>query len=272
MRSYREERGIVRRAVALSLGVAAAIAALASSTRAHAAEPWVSRPLTLPSGVWAFDAGLGVAHTEPANTSLTGAGMNLEGAVGLTSRIQLGVRTGVRFGNDGKVLEADSYGRLYDQETFGTGIDTFANPEISVTGTVVRTGIVELGLQGRGYLPFEQGTRPGVLFGMPLMFHLGGFARIDTGAYVPFIFSNPVQSALDIPGNFWFQVADRVWLGPMSGVRVRRHGTDLRLGFGLGYQIASFLDFKTQFLFPTINQDGGAQTFGFGVGLEIRIE
>ena len=190
----------------------------------------------------------------------------------ITSHIQLGVRSGARFNDEAKALGADQYGRIFDQETYGTGLDTFANPEISVTGSVVRTAVVELALQGRGYLPFETGTRPGVLLGMPLAVHLGSIARLDTGAYVPVLFYNPIQSQLSIPANFWFQVADRVWLGPMTGVRVHRNGTDLRIGFGLGYQIASFLDFKTQFLFPAVNQDNGSQTFGFGVGLEIRIE
>ncbi len=46
--------------------------------------------------------------------------------------------------------------------------------------------------------------------------------------------------------------------------------TNFSLGFGLGYSITHYLDFKTMFLFPTINND--SRIFGTGAGIEIRIE
>ena len=242
----------------------------ARAGEARAAEPWVSRPITLPMGTFAFDGGLGVAHVGSGVGSFTGGGANLEGAVGITSHLQLGVRTGLRFGTDGKILSADNYGRLFDAETFGVGNDAVANPEVSLTGAIVRAEIVEVALQGRVYLPFEANTRPGLMFGVPVMLHLGGIARIDTGGYVPFVFTDPIQSGLVVPVDVWFQASRRFWIGPITGLRFRRHGTDLRAGAGLGYQIASFLDFKAQFYFPAINQD--SQAFGFGAGLQIRIE
>ncbi len=221
---------------------------------------------------WAFDAGLGVAHVGVGDANVTGVGVNLEGAVGVTSHLQLGLRTGVRGGSEGRALGADAYGRLYDAQTFGVGADPFANPEFSITGTIVRVRVAELALQGRAYLPFEAGSRPGFLFGMPVMFHLGDVARIDMGAYVPVIFTTPFQSGVSAPVDVWFAATSRLWLGPMTGLRFRKAGTDLRMGVGLGYQITSFLDFKTQFLFPQINQPAGGREFGFGAGIQIRIE
>ncbi len=240
---------------------------------ASAADQWVSRPITLPRATFAFDAGLGVSHLGLGNdVSITGAGANLEGAVGITSHIQLGVRTGIRAGADGKALGADAYGRLFDSLTYGVGRDTLANPEISLRGAIVRTEVVELALDGRTWLPVEPGTRPGILFGVPVLIHLGGLARLDMGGYALLVTTNPVQGGILVPVDVWFQPTRKLWLGPLTGLRFRKNGTDLRAGFGLGYQLASFVDFKTQFVFPQINQDDGRREFGFGAGVQIRIE
>lgn len=255
-----------------SVMISAMLGVAVTCTReANAAAPWVARPITLPDAHWAFDAGLGIAHAGGPN-AITGTGVNMEGAVGITSHLELGFRTGVRGGNDGRATIADTYGRLYDWQTFGVGNDTLANPEIKVTGSIVRASIVEIALQGRGVIPFEGGTRPGFLFGVPITFHAGSILRIDTGGYVPVVFHDPVEAALVVPGDFWFQASSRFWIGPMTGARFRRRGTDVRLGMGLGYQITSFLDFKSQFYFPAINQDNGTNAFGVGAGIQIRIE
>ena len=255
------------------MAVAALVTLLAHEPAALAADQWVSRPLTLPRGTFAFDAGLGVANVgDGKNPAVIGAGANLEGAVGITSSFQLGLRTGVRGGLDGRSLQADNYGRLYDSLYFGTGQSTVANPEISVRGSLVRAEVVELGLEGRTWLPFEPGTHPGILFGVPMMLHLLGMMRLDMGAYVPFITANPIQSGLIVPVDVWFQPTRKFWIGPLTGLAFRKAGTDLRAGAGLGYQLVSFVDFKAQFVFPHINQDNGAREFGFGAGFQIRIE
>jgi hypothetical protein len=258
-----------------SVALAAALAlgcAFAPARAALAADQWVSRPLTLPSGTFAFDAGLGVSHLGVGSTGLTGAGANFEAAVGITSHFQLGVRTGIRGGTDGKVLGSDAYGRLYDSLTFGVGLDTVANPEIALRGSLARTEIVEVALDGRTYLPIEPGTKPGILIGVPFLFHLARVARLDVGAYVPFITTNPIQSGVVVPVDVWFQPTRKFWLGPLTGLRFRKGGTDLRMGGGLGYQAASFVDFKAQLVFPQVNQDDGTREFGFGVGVQLRIE
>jgi hypothetical protein len=261
------------------LGLALAGFAVTASVagRAHAAPEWVDRPMTLPAGDFAFDVGLGVGHI-PGRPDDTNAGFNLEGAVGITSRVELGVRTGVRFG-DGydRSIQPDFYGRLFDRQTFDLGDAVVSNPEIRVVGALVRESIVELGLEGRVVIPFADNTGAGLLFGVPLAFHLGGIVRIDTGAYLPVIFPprRDDEVGLNLPLDVWIQAASRFWLGPMTGLQFNAIGTDhgstnVSLGIGLGYQITHAIDFKGSFLFPDLNDD--SRVFGFGVGLQFRIE
>jgi hypothetical protein len=264
--------------VLLSLVSALIAAALVPARSAQAAPPWVDRPLTLPSADWAFDFGLGVAHAPAPDLTVVGA--NAEMAVGITSRVELGVRTGVRFGDlPSRAANADDYGRLFDRETLppgAEGVEVLANPEVRIRGALVREEIVELALEGRVVLPFADGTDAGMLFGVPFAFHLGNRVRLDTGVYVPIIFyPRDTSTGLSAPIDVWIQATRRLWLGPMSGVAFDRIGdnrgtTRVSLGFGLGYQIAHALDLKGMVLFPEINDESRA--FGFGVGLQVRIE
>jgi hypothetical protein len=265
------------------------------SANALAAPPWVDRHLTLPSGDWAFDLGLGVGHV-PRDPLPDGsaAGINAEMAVGVTSRVELGVRTGIRFedfpgaappGFVERSIKADQYGRLFDRQTFDAGTDVMANPELRVRGALVRGRVVELALEGRVVLPLASQTYAGLLFGIPLAFHLGNRVRLDTGAYLPFIFGHggtilgpPATStyfAISLPLDVWIQATPRVWLGPMTGFLVEQPGdpesrTDLSFGFGFGYEITHYLDFRAMLLFPTLNRE--TRIFGVGAGVEIRIE
>jgi hypothetical protein len=265
-----------------SLLFAACSAVLALETReAHGAPPWVDRHLTLPGGDWAFDFGLGIGHESPGPVpDVTGVGINAEMAVGLTDRVELGVRTGLRFGDRGeRGVEADLYGRLFDRQYFDGDGGVMANPEVRVRGALVRGSVFELALEGRLIVPVE-GNTAGALFGVPLMFHLGNRVRLDTGGFTPIIFGNDaVQTRVDIrlPLDVWIQASPRLWLGPMTGVVFSDVGrpparADLSLGFGLGYQITHYLDFKAMLLFPEVTNPNFGPPFGVGAGVEIRIE
>ena len=270
------------------------IAAFAVSFDAAAAPPWVDRHLTLPAGDWAFDAAAGVAHwrPDPARDD-TQPGINLEMAVGVTDRVQLWVRTGMRFGNDfDRSVRADEFARLFDRQTLtldsrAVGTEVFADPEVGVRGALVRHRVFELGLEGRVVLPFAFGTDAGLLFGVPMAFHFGDRVRMDVGVYVPIVFlpGAPPPPApapgpspyfgISLPLDVWIQASPRVWLGPMTGLFVRQPGdaasqTFVSFGFGFGYQITHYLDFKAMLLFPTINTD--SSFFGGGAGIQIRIE
>jgi hypothetical protein len=121
--------------------------------------------------------------------------------------------------------------------------------------------------------------------------------RIDTGGYVPFYLNQgvnvPVRAIISLPFHLWAQLTDKLWLGPLLGVRLfdcpDRFYSDcgnrvsLPLGFGLGYQISRELDLKTQMIFqdvtrstnPPVGETGPRATtpyWGLGAGIEVRVE
>lgn len=249
------------------------VAALAASSRAQA-EIFVHRDLALPGGVWALDLGLGVGHFDPAGPSgpYTGLGFNLEVKGGLTSTLQLGLRTGIRVGNDGKTTRADQYGRTFETETYDTGQEALANPEVSLRFTVVDSPVVDLALEGRLYIPIEAGTSTGVMVAVPLAFHLSPTVRLDTGVFVPIIFTDPTQTIISFPLHLWLQASPQVAVGPITGVQIHNPGgsTTVPLGLGLNYGASSTADLRFWFLFPDIKGDGQTRNFGAGVGVEAR--
>jgi hypothetical protein len=264
-----------RRTTRLLVEIAVAIGLVALASEALAAPPWVDRSLTLPSGDWAFDFGLGVALPPPDPAE---GGINLEMGVGITDAVELGVRTGLRFGAApvDRRLQADLYGRLFDRQYFDGDSEPVANPEVRVRGALVRLPVFELALEGRLIVPIE-GNTAGVLFGVPLAFHLGDRVRLDTGVFLPIVIGNgriPSTLAVSLPLDVWIQATRRLWLGPMTGVRVANVGdppstASASLGFGLGYQVTHYLDLKTMILFPDL---ADTSIFGTGFGVEVRIE
>jgi hypothetical protein len=263
-----------RRGLRARVAGAAGIASLLTASLASAEPPWVDRHITLPEHDWAFDFGLGIAHDYDRPHDITGPGLNIEGAVSPVDRLEIGLRTGIRIGDDGRATRADQYGRLFDRQTFDTGTDIAANPEFRIRGALVRTRVVELALEGRASLPFEPATRFGAMFGMPVLFHFGDRVRMDIGVYVPLIFDTPIYPVVSAPIDLWIQATPRLWLGPMSGVvfHSANNQVDVPLGFGLGYQFTRTFDLKTQVLFPAINETHGAESFGLGAGIQVRIE
>jgi hypothetical protein len=247
------------------------LTAIALAPRAEAAPSWIFRSITLPRGEVALDMGLGVGHGPP---DATGLGMNLEIAGGVTHDLELGFRTGFRFDIDAEVTQADRYGRPFDTETYGTGHDHVANPELRMRWAVARGTNAQLGLEVRAYLPFESGTRFGLMFGLPIALRAGA-VRIDTGLYVPVIFTDPTTTIVSVPVHVWIQVTSSVWLGPLFGLRViSQNGStnEYPLGFGLGTMLRHNIDLRTWFLFEHINGDAAARTFGAGLALQIRFE
>jgi hypothetical protein len=248
---------------------------LLAAPSARAAAPWVDRAITLPGRAWGFNFGLGIGHV-PYQDGL-GTGFNIEGAVSVAHGVEIGLRTALRFGDSARLggyyAGADYYGRPFDTETYGTGRETVANPEFHIRARLIESQVVEVGVEGRAYAPFSQGF--GIMAGVPLAFHFGHAARLDTGVYVPILFYDPTQVFVSFPLHLWFQTGNRLWLGPMTGALVNTRGnnyTAVPLGFGLGYSVTSALDFKTQFIFRDVAHGDSSEFWGFGAGLEIRIE
>ena len=268
-----------RKTAFAALTVAAPLLVLGAARPAEAAPSYVDRSITLPRLVFAGDVGLGVGHdTVPRpGADITGAGMNLEAALGVTDSVELGLRTGIRFGDDGKAVGAAGYARTIFTETYGTGFDTVANPEFHVRWAAYSGRVVEVGLDGRVYTPVERNTDFGIMMGVPLAFHFGNIVRLDTGVYIPVIFTSPATTIISVPAYLWFQVSNKVWLGPMFGFRhisrpVPAPFDDVLLGFGLGYQVASAVDLKWMLLAPRVNAGGNeVRAFGAGFGVQFRI-
>lgn len=255
-------------------------------TPAQAAPEYVDRRLTLPKLNVAIDGSLAVGHFDfgPApggENSGTGPALDLEAYVGIIHHLQLGFRQGIRLTDEAKIAGADNYGRMYDLQGFGNGGDTFANPEANVRYQFIDIDFFELGVDGRLVLPIAQGSRFAFLGGAPLAIHIPNVLRVDTGGYIGFGFYDPTLVYFHIPADLWVQLSPQFWLGPVTGLTVynqRVNGvtneqTNVAVGFGMGYQIASWFDLK--FLpidWPAINQDRGVSNFGFSAGVELRIE
>jgi hypothetical protein len=234
------------------------------------ASPYVYRPITLSRSEWALDVGLGIGHLRTPDA--TGLGLNLEVAAGITSFVQLGVRTGLRFGRDGRATQADTYGRTFETETYGVGRDDVANPEIAIKWALLH-GAAEIALDTRLYLPVEDNTSVGIMFGLPISLHIGGTARLDTGIFVPIIFTDQTQTVISFPLHLWIQASNQVVLGPLTGIRIVNGAgshTEVPLGVALGFAVAYNMDLRTWLLFPDVRGSGSAKNFGLGFGLEAR--
>lgn len=260
----------MRRAFAAAV-VLAGLSTFTSTS--DAAERFIDRPMTLHEGVLSLDPGIGIGHVTLPGPDINGLGLNLEAAYGITERLEVGLRTGIRFGDDGKATDADSYGRVLQTETWNVANSVIANPEARIRWVAYSGEIAEVGLDGRVMLPVEDHSSFGIMLGVPLAFHVSSLLRIDSGVYLPIQFSDPVGIAVSIPGYFWFQPSEKFWVGPMAALRIYNHrfaddGAHLLLGAGFGYQVHRAIDLKWEFIFPEID-DGRA--FGFGFGAQFRI-
>jgi hypothetical protein len=238
------------------------------------ATPFVDQPITLPSSQWALNLGLGMGHEDqPAPLDdITGFGVNLELRGGLTPSVQFGVRTGLRLGSEGRLTQADRFGRAFETETYGVGVDSVANPEVSLRVALARTHAAALALEGRVYIPIEDGTELGIMVALPFHLHLGPSARFDSGVYIPVIFTDPRTTVISFPFHFWFQANPDLALGLLTGVRLYRPGggTTVPLGVGINYAISRDTDLRTWLLFPNVKGSDSTKDFGLGLALEAR--
>ena len=246
---------------------------VAAARPAAAAAPWIYRGITLPAREVALDVGMGMGHAPTATGSITGFGLNLELAGGLSHNFELGLRTGFRLDDGGQITRADNYGRPFDTETYCVNNDRMANPELHLRWALARGAAADLGIELRFYLPIENGSRFGFMVGLPIRLRAGSI-RLDTGLYVPIIFTEPnTTTIVSVPLHLWIQATSRLWVGPLFGLRVINNGgrgTEYPLGFGLGTMLTGSVDLRTWFLFPDIDREAAARTWGAGLALQVR--
>jgi len=221
-------------------------------------------PLVLPSSRLQVGFGLGFAHRDPP--SLTGIGFNVEAKYGLGGGAELGFRTAVR-NADGRATSADVYARPSDFQTFGTGNDTFANPELRIRQAVTSA----LALEARAYVPFDGPF--GFMLAAPLHLHGSSF-QLESGVYVPLIFrSGSTESWVSIPAQMWFATNAGSYIGLLSGARLANPGGDWSVPIGVGFDrtLSQSADLVLWFLFPDVTQESAAKQFGGGAALRFRI-
>jgi hypothetical protein len=261
-----------------TISAAAASFVLFATTSAHA-EPWVERPLSLSTLHAQFQAGLGFGQYASGSGQKFGTGSNLEAALGLPFFGEVSVRSGLRFGDPGRLSGADYYARLFDHETAGLGGDAWANPEIRLRGTLADLKVFAIGLETRYVVPLANGSDFVFAPGVPMMVRIPKVARIDTGVFVPFTFGDQTLYTISVPAQLWIQVND-FFFGPMTGIRYNRilNGTnstttrtDIPAGIGAGYTVGGMLDLKAQLYMLRINDSDWSKTLGGGIGVGLHV-
>jgi hypothetical protein len=263
----RKGRAVVGMVGAAALVLVTSIAGLA---RPAAAASFVNRGLTLPGGVFELGLGLGLGHTDAGVTGdYTGLGVNMELGYGLSSKLELRFRTGLRFGDEGRATNADYFGHPVETESYNAGWDTLRNPEIGLRFDLVGGGTAEVGLDARLYLPVDEYF--GFLFGVPVALHLGNRLRLDTGIFIPFILADPdTRVDISLPLHLWIRLDGGTFFGPMTGLYFHDGGGEsVPFGIGFGTALAYDADLRFWLLFPDVSRDGGAKDFGTGVGLYV---
>jgi hypothetical protein len=231
-------------------------------------------------------AGLGGAlqtYAGPANGTLAifGTGVNAEAAVGLGRSFEIGVRVGVRTDDAGRGLRADEVARAYGTVTFGTGVNTLANPELRLRWRAVRWGRAEVGLENRVVVP--TGADPNVtevLAGW-VSIHVPRVARADLGLEGAFSWQSFETGYLLMPA---LAVPIRLWVNPTRGLfsglvattsyyaPTRYTTSDVLITTGLvgGYRIGRCDAILGAYLLDVVND--GIDRTGIGLGLACRFD
>jgi hypothetical protein len=237
------------------------------AARPASAGSFLGRSLALSTGRMELGLGAGLGHVPDE----LGLGFNFELGYGLSSSLELRLRSGLRAGHDGRVTRADVYGRPFETETYNTGGDTLANPEIGLLWELIQGHTGQIGFDTRVVLPVSGDIS--LMVALPVRLRLPR-ARIDTGLYVPIFFhdgpEDDTTEIISIPFHLFFQPSSDLYLGPITGVRFHEHGgTDVPLGLALGTSISWDADLRFWLLFPDVSHSGSAKVFGVGVGLYV---
>lgn len=256
-----------RASAGVGLGVVVAVLAgnLLGARPAQAAS-FINRGLTLPASAFELGLGLGLGHADAID--YTGLGVNMELGYGINHKLELRMRTGLRFGLEGRVTNADYFGHPVETESYNPGGETLRNPEIGLRIDMVNGGTAELALDARMYLPVDGDF--GFLFGVPIALHLGSRVRIDTGLFIPIILSDNTNVEISLPIHLWFRLDGGTFLGPMTGVRFHDGGGEsVPFGIGAGTSLAYDADLRFWLLFPNIDDGGADDYWGTGIGLYV---
>lgn len=257
------------RLVRLGLFLGVALAGVGVFARPASATAPPFRSLNLPANQFELGLGAGVGHRgDPLNDN--GLGVNLELGYGISHNLELRFRTGLRFGVEARSMAADRYARPVETETYDTGSETIANPELGLRFNLVHGATAEIALDAKAYLPLS--GRFGVMAGVPLALHLGNRLVLDTGVFIPVIFEeNSTYTEISIPMHLWIKSQGGVFFGPMTGVIFPNHGdTVVPFGVGVGTALSYDADVRFWVIADDIANGHASSMWGGGVGLYIN--
>jgi hypothetical protein len=172
--------------------IASALVAATLGSTSAAAPPWVDRRIVMSGAPLAASADVAVAfgrYDYGAGVNSGGA-LNLDAAIGLFSRVDVGVGVGVRPGETSALAFSDAYARFFNESMLYTAArgapsraSTLANPELRVRGKLLDVGAFELGLETRVAMPVVSDSRFTTMLGVPMAAHVGHVFRLDFGIY-----------------------------------------------------------------------------------------
>jgi hypothetical protein len=238
----------------LSLALAAlALVSAASAVQAQQLPlPLARRPLTLTRNTLRADADLTLAHLQ----------ISLLGGTGSSNALGLSLGAG--------------YGITDDLEVGATVIPLTLSPDFaynapSVYGTYrFLHGDVDVGAQLALTLPIDRDFGLGV--GVPVLFHLGEAARLDTGAFLGLTFGDALGKGLTIPIAFTYNLNPNLFLGARTGVLLPNFDDfAMPLGAFVGYTLAGgagntpLADITASFDFPFFVTPSGADAISTGL-------
>jgi hypothetical protein len=251
--------------------VAAALVA-SSSAGADQVGPYSQRTLTLGAGTVRFDGGppdwgyfhpgspqqldenRGLRVRVDRGADQTSAWLGLGLAVGVADAIELGGLLPLRLTPGSDVDDPEMYGR------FG-----FLDGDFEMGGQVT--------------LQVPTLTDTGLGLGFPMSIHVGRRLRIDTGAELELLFSDPTSTSLDAPLAFTWDVGRSGFMGLRTGVYLwDMDAMIVPAGFHGGVAVASgHLDVSGWFMWPGFfhserHRALEAGTFELGFGLNARID
>ncbi len=248
-----------------SLVIAVALILL-GSTSAQAASSPNSPSINLPNEVAELGLGIGFGHRSPIEYN--GIGLNLELGYGLSSTLELRLRTGIRFGRAGIAAQADRYARPFETETYRTGSDTLANPEVGLRFNLTRASKAEIGVDARVQLPLDGPL--GVLVGLPIALRLTPRLQIDTGVFIPIELGDETRTHVSLPLHLWVKLAGGTFVGPVTGVVFGDEGgRSIPFGVGGGTALAYDADVHFWLLFDDVSHGNASDRFGGGAGLYV---
>jgi hypothetical protein len=224
----------------------------------------------------------GLVRPGPGGSTLfnAGTGINADAALGVGHGLELGARLGARLDDYGRGLRADEVARGFETETFGTGVNRFANPELRLRWRAARRRWLEAGLDERLVLPTGPDPNVSEVFGAWISAHAPGVARADVGVdgaltWQRFDTGTRVIPALGVPIRLWLNVTRGLFVG---GVATSRYdaptpytSSHLRTTLGAvgGYRFGLCDLMLGAYLIDVVND--GVDRSGLGLSLSCRI-